>query len=283
MLFLVALGAWMVELSYLDRWQPGALRWHRNLGLVVFALAAIHLSRRLFRSPPPPVAGLREWEKSAAQTAHAALWFLMFALPTSGYFISTSAGAGIDFFRRLDDSGAFRHRFDNPQVGDFLPLLARLRALRAGFAPRRGGVKTSFCRQKRGLGANVVFRLDSDWDESKKMNGDKIQQPRANARRAGLFAAAALLGANVFLYALYALQAALNLPRDSAFAIAAGVINNLLGGLVTVSALPIFIFNLAMLAIALARRSAPGFPKTPALAILLCAAAAAMLFLPRPG
>ena len=101
MLFLVALGAWMVELSYFDRWQPGALRWHRNLGLVVFALAAIHLSRRLFRPPPPPVAGLREWEKSAAQTAHAALWFLMFALPTSGYFISTSAGAGIDFFGGL--------------------------------------------------------------------------------------------------------------------------------------------------------------------------------------
>ena len=115
------------------------------------------------------------------------------------------------------------------------------------------------------------------------MDGGKIQQPRANARRAGLFAAAALLGANVFLYALYALQAALDPPRNSAFAIAAGVINNLLGGLVIVSALPIFIFNLAMLAIALARRSAPGFPKAPALAILLCAAAAAMLFLPRPG
>ena len=115
------------------------------------------------------------------------------------------------------------------------------------------------------------------------MNGGKIQQPRANARRAGLCAAAALLGANVFLYALYALQAALDPPRDSAFAIAAGVINNLLGGLVIVSALPIFVFNLAMLAIALARRSAPGFPKTPALAILLCAAAAAMLFLPPPG
>ena len=115
------------------------------------------------------------------------------------------------------------------------------------------------------------------------MNDGKIQQPRARARRAGLFVAAALLGANVFLYALYALQAALNPPRDSAFAIAAGVINNLLGGLVIVSALPIFVFNLAMLAIALARRSALGFPKTPALAILLCAAAAAMLFLPRPG
>ena len=115
------------------------------------------------------------------------------------------------------------------------------------------------------------------------MNSGKIQQPRANAKRAGLFAAAALLGANVFLYALYALQAALDPPRDSAFAIAAGVINNLLGGLVIVSALPIFIFNLAMLAIALARRSAPEFPKAPALAILLCAAAAAMLFLPRPG
>ena len=115
------------------------------------------------------------------------------------------------------------------------------------------------------------------------MNDGKIQQPRAKSRRAGLFAAAALLGANVFLYALYALQAALNPPRDSAFAIAAGVINNLLGGLVIVSALPIFVFNLAMLAIALARRSAPGFPKAPALAILLCAAAAAMLFLPPPG
>ena len=115
------------------------------------------------------------------------------------------------------------------------------------------------------------------------MDDGKIQQPRANARRAGLFAAAALLGVNVFLYALYALQATLDPPRDSAFAIAAGVINNLLGGLILVSVLPVFVFNLAMLAIALARRSVPGFPKAPAFAILLCAAAAAMLFLPPPG
>jgi len=90
---LVALGGWMVELDYYHRWYNAALFWHRALGLTVPFVAAAQLACRLRRAPLPAV-GAR-WEQAAAAAAHRLLFALMFAIPLSGYMISTSAGASI--------------------------------------------------------------------------------------------------------------------------------------------------------------------------------------------
>ena len=90
---LVALGWWLTEISYYDRWYQGALFWHRALGMLVLPLAAFQIVWRIARPTPAPAACLSGRERAAAKAVHRAFFALMFVLPLSGYVISTSAGA----------------------------------------------------------------------------------------------------------------------------------------------------------------------------------------------
>ena len=95
---LVALGAWMVGLTYYDRWYNDSLALHKALGIAVLVLAALKLGWRLAgRSPGfgPEVGPL---ERAGAAAMHWVLNALVILLPVTGYLISTSEGAGIDLF-----------------------------------------------------------------------------------------------------------------------------------------------------------------------------------------
>jgi len=94
---LVALGWWLVGLDYYDRWYNDALFWHRALGLTVPFIAIAQLAgrwRRRLRGAQLPAVGAA-WEQRAATVTHWLFFALMFAVPLSGYLISTSAGAAI--------------------------------------------------------------------------------------------------------------------------------------------------------------------------------------------
>ena len=90
---LVALGWWMTELSYYDRWYNDALFWHRALGLLVPLVAVGQVARRWWRAALPPLG--KDWEQRAAAAMHRLFLLLMAVIPVSGYLISTSAGAAI--------------------------------------------------------------------------------------------------------------------------------------------------------------------------------------------
>ena len=90
---LVALGWWMTELSYYDRWYNDALFWHRALGLLVPLVAVGQVVRRRWRAALPPAG--KDWEQRAAAAMHRLFLLLMAVIPVSGYLISTSAGAAI--------------------------------------------------------------------------------------------------------------------------------------------------------------------------------------------
>jgi len=92
---LVALGWWLVDLDYYDRWYNDALFWHRALGLAAPPIAAAQLAARWRRRGRElPAVGAR-WEQAAAAATHRIFLALMFAIPLTGYIISTSAGAAI--------------------------------------------------------------------------------------------------------------------------------------------------------------------------------------------
>lgn len=93
---LVALGWYMVDLSYFDRWYNVTLRWHRALGMLVLALALVTLGWRTVSPSPQPVAGTRPWEHLAGRCMHILLLSMIVLVPVSGYLISTSAGKSID-------------------------------------------------------------------------------------------------------------------------------------------------------------------------------------------
>lgn len=88
---LVALGAWMTELGYYDRFYNDALVWHRALGVCVFIFAVL----QIFSARPVDASALAPWETAAARTAHWILFTLLLSIPVSGYVISTSAGDSV--------------------------------------------------------------------------------------------------------------------------------------------------------------------------------------------
>lgn len=96
MLGLVALGAWMVGLTYYDPWYNRSLALHKGFGIVVLVLAAAKLGWRLADRLPAFDPGVKPYERAGATAMHWLLNALIVLLPVTGYLISTSEGAGID-------------------------------------------------------------------------------------------------------------------------------------------------------------------------------------------
>ena len=95
---LVGLGAWMVELTYYDRWYYDALALHKAFGVLVLILVLVKFGWR-FADPKPafgPEVG--PWACAGATAMHWLLNALLVVVPVTGYVISTSEGAGIDLF-----------------------------------------------------------------------------------------------------------------------------------------------------------------------------------------
>jgi cytochrome b561 len=95
---LIALGWWMVGLSYYDAWYHRGLELHRAIGIVVLCLATVFVLWKTLSPSPGHQAELKPWEKLGARIAHVLLLLAMFIIPLSGYVISTSSESGFPFF-----------------------------------------------------------------------------------------------------------------------------------------------------------------------------------------
>ena len=71
---------------------------HRSLGMTALVLVAFRVAYRLFRGAPPYAAPLGRLTGLAAHAAHFALYFLMIALPVSGYLLTSAAGRPVPWF-----------------------------------------------------------------------------------------------------------------------------------------------------------------------------------------
>lgn len=60
---------------------------HISSGITVLLLTAVRLGWRLTHAPPPWHSHLAAWERGLAHAAHGSLYFLMFAMPVSGWAI----------------------------------------------------------------------------------------------------------------------------------------------------------------------------------------------------
>ncbi|MEM7542178.1 MAG: cytochrome b [Pseudomonadota bacterium] len=95
---LIALGWYMVDLTYFDKWYNESLSYHRAFGIVVLVLGIVTIAWRLFSASPHHQASLSRFEAIAATAMHHTLFLLIFLIPISGYLISTSAGKSVDMF-----------------------------------------------------------------------------------------------------------------------------------------------------------------------------------------
>ena len=92
------LGQYMVGLDYYDSWYQIAPWWHKSIGLSVLVLLIIRFIWRLNNIKPLSLSKSATWTVKIAEIVHILFYILLVIIGLSGYFISTSKGAGIDVF-----------------------------------------------------------------------------------------------------------------------------------------------------------------------------------------
>lgn len=88
---LFGLGIYMHDLP-LSPTKLQLYSWHKWIGVTVFVLALIRILWRFGHRPPELPAHMQDWEKLLAHAAHFALYFLMLAVPLSGWLMSSAKG-----------------------------------------------------------------------------------------------------------------------------------------------------------------------------------------------
>jgi len=90
-LVLIPMGIFMTMIPK-DAWYRDAYYViHKTLGFTLFALVLIRIGWNFLNISPDHSTSLKPWEKRAAQIAHRVLYFILLALPLSGYFMSSFA------------------------------------------------------------------------------------------------------------------------------------------------------------------------------------------------
>lgn len=93
---LLALGLYMTRIP-ISALKLKLYGWHKELGMMVLMLAAIRITWRL-NNINPSLAALPRWEILVARAMHWAFYGFMFALPISGWLMTSASGLPVSFF-----------------------------------------------------------------------------------------------------------------------------------------------------------------------------------------
>src|SRR3990167_1520285 len=94
---LIILGLYMVRLP-ISLQKLKFYGWHKEYGLLALFLVAIRLGWRFANISPVLPDHLAKLQKLAAHAAHYLLYLLMFALPLTGWLLTSAAGLPVSFF-----------------------------------------------------------------------------------------------------------------------------------------------------------------------------------------
>jgi cytochrome b561 len=70
---------------------------HKSVGITILGLAVLRLGWR-FVDRPPPLPPMRHWQAVAARFSHAALYALLFAMPLTGWMMSSASNYPVSWF-----------------------------------------------------------------------------------------------------------------------------------------------------------------------------------------
>ena len=79
----------------------GQIMWlarHKSVGITILCVAAVRIAWRLANPVPAYPAGMPGWQRVAASGAHWALYGLLFALPLTGWAMSSAANFPVSVF-----------------------------------------------------------------------------------------------------------------------------------------------------------------------------------------
>ena len=72
---------------------------HKSVGITILALALLRLLWRLYnRNSPPLPANLKPYERGLAHLTHYGLYLLLFAMPLSGWMMSSAKNYPVSWF-----------------------------------------------------------------------------------------------------------------------------------------------------------------------------------------
>lgn len=88
---------------YISDLDPSPLKfslsfWHKSFGITVLALMVLRLVWRFANTQPAALANHKKWEKLFAKAIHGVLYICLFAMPLSGWAMSSAKGFSVSVF-----------------------------------------------------------------------------------------------------------------------------------------------------------------------------------------
>lgn len=75
------------------------LAWHKSFGITILALAIVRLAWRLVNPTPELTTVTRPWERQLARITHFLLYALLFAVPLTGWMMSSARNFPVSWFK----------------------------------------------------------------------------------------------------------------------------------------------------------------------------------------
>jgi len=72
--------------------------WHKSIGMTIFMLAVIRLVWRWMNPVPDLSAEIQPWERTLAKISHVLLYALLFAVPLTGWMMSSAKNFPVSWF-----------------------------------------------------------------------------------------------------------------------------------------------------------------------------------------
>lgn len=88
----------LAEAGHGDEGSPELMALHVSIGFTLLALAALRLAWRAIDRQPAPPAKMKRRDVILARAVHGAFYLLLFALPLSGWMLTSLEGETISFF-----------------------------------------------------------------------------------------------------------------------------------------------------------------------------------------
>ena len=89
---------WMAEDLPLGLHKLVLLARHKSFGMTVLILAILRLAWRLWHTPPALPTGMTPVERVLAKSTHVAFYILLFAMPLTGWLMSSAKNYSVSWF-----------------------------------------------------------------------------------------------------------------------------------------------------------------------------------------
>jgi cytochrome b561 len=93
--------AWMADDLPLGMHKLALLARHKSFGMTILMLAVLRLLWRLFNRPPELPPAMSKIERFLARATHMAFYVLLFAMPVTGWMMSSAKNYSVSWFGRF--------------------------------------------------------------------------------------------------------------------------------------------------------------------------------------